>query len=277
MKKIVIATDFSENSDSALVYATFLAQQWKAELLVIHAYFPVVSIDPNLAYDTVAPSTLQEEMIKSFEEQLDKIVDSLKDKQVKAQRELVVGSLSSGIAAFAKEKNADLIVVGKTPDTSFFNRLIGNTALHVVDNVNIPVLVVPVNSPAPSFRKIIYGTELESEEKEVLAKVFEWADTFKAKVELIKVNVDFELDVQDDKQLLKDIEKNFAKEKFTFSTIKAEQVSEGLLNAAHTHKADLLVVARHHHSFLSELINPGKSKTIINKTDIPLLVYDMGE
>lgn len=277
MKKIVIATDFSENSDSALVYATFLAQQWKAELLVIHAYFPVVSIDPNLAYDTVAPSTLQEEMIKSFEEQLDKIVDSLKDKQVKAQRELVVGSLSSGIAAFAKEKNADLIVVGKTPDTSFFNRLIGNTALHVVDNVNIPVLVVPMNSPTPSFRKIIYGTELESEEKEVLAKVFEWADTFKAKVELIKVNVDFELDVQDDKQLLKDIEKNFAKEKFTFSTIKAEQVSEGLLNAAHTHKADLLVVARHHHSFLSELINPGKSKAIINKTDIPLLVYDMGE
>ena len=188
---------------------------------------------------------------------------------------MMVGSLSSSIADLAKTKKADLIIVGKTPDTSFFDRLTGSTATSVVNNTSVPVLIVPANSHTPSFKNIIYGTELESEEKRVLAKVFEFGKEFHSKVTLIKVNADFELNVQDDEQLLKDIQDGFSKEKFAFEAIKADDVSEGLLNSAHTHKADLLVVAGHHHNFLSELINPSKSKEIINKTDIPLLVYDI--
>jgi nucleotide-binding universal stress UspA family protein len=275
MKKIIVATDFSENSDSALAYATFLAKQFKAELLVVHIFFPVVPLDPNLAYDTIAPSTLQEEMVKSYEVQLKTIVDSLEEKQIKVKSELIVGSLSSSIADFAKTKKADLIIVGKTPDPSFFDRLTDSTASSVVNNTSVPVLIVPAHSHTPSFKHIIYGTELESEEKNVLAKVFELAKALDSKITLIKVNADFELNVQDDEQLLKDIQEGFSKEKFTFEAIKADNVSEGLLNSAHTHKADLLVVAGHHHNFLSDLINPSKSKEIINKTDIPLLVYDI--
>jgi nucleotide-binding universal stress UspA family protein len=275
MKKIIFATDFSESSDSALVYASFLAQQFKAELMVVHIYLPMVPLDPNLSYDTIAPSTLQDEMIKNYEKQLAEVVDVLNKKQVKATSELIIGSLSSGIADIAKSKEADLIIVGKTPDISFFDRLMGSTATSVVNNTSIPVLIVPANSHKPSFEHIIYGTELESEEKDVLARVFEFGKEFHSKITLIKVNADFELNVQDDEQLLKDIQDGFSKEKFAFEAIKADNVSEGLLTSAHNHEADLLVVAGHHHNFLSELINPSKSKEIINKTDIPVLVYDI--
>ncbi len=275
MKKIIIATDFSENSDGALAYGTFLAEQFKAELLIVHTYFPVVPLDPNLPYDTVAPTVLQEEMIKSYERQLNETVESLKAKGIKVESELIVGSLSSGIADFAKEKKADLIIVGKTDDNTFFGKLIGSTASNVIRSTSVPVLIVPVHSHTPSFKNIVYGTELESEEKDVLNKVFELAKGLDAKVTLIKINADFEMDIQDDAQLLKDIQEGFAKEQFSFEAIKAHSVSDGLLDSAHTHQADLLVVARHHHSFLSELVNPGKSKAIINKTDIPLLVYDI--
>lgn len=275
MKKIIVATDFSENSDSALAYATFLARQFEAQLLVVHICSPIVPIDPNLAYETIVPSTLQEDIIKNSEIQLNSIVDSLKEKQIKVYSELIVGSLSSSIADFAKSKKADLIIIGKTPDASFFDRLIGSTASSVVNNTSIPVLIVPAHCHTPSFKHIIYGTELESEEKNVLAKVFEFAKRFHSKITLIKVNADFELNVQDDEQMLEDIQEGFSKEKFAFEAIKADDVSEGLLNSAHTHKCDLLVVAGHHHNFLSELINPSKSKEIIDKTDIPLLVYDI--
>ncbi|GAB3512504.1 universal stress protein [Emticicia fontis] len=275
MKKIIFATDFSENADSALAYATYLAKQFNSEILVVHIYFPMVPLDPNLAYDTIAPSTLQEEMMKNYELQLKGVVDSLKEKHIEADGEVIVGSLSSSIADMAKSKKADLIIMGKTPNDSFLGRLIGTTSTSVVNNTSVPVLIVPANSHTPSFKSIIYGTELESEEKDVLAKVFELGKEFHSKITLVKINADFELNVQDDNQLLKDIQDGFPKEKFTFEAIKADNVSQGLLNAAHTHEADLLVVAGHHHSFLSELINPSKSKEIINKTDIPLLVYDI--
>jgi nucleotide-binding universal stress UspA family protein len=275
MKKIILATDFSQNSDSALAYATFLASQFKAELLIVHIYLPMVPLDPNLAYDTIAPTTLQEEIIKNYEKQLNSLVDSLKQKHIKADSELILGGLSSSIAEIAKNKKADLIIVGKTPNDTFFDRLMGSTATSVINHTSVPVLIVPAGSHTPSFRSIIYGTELESEEKNVLSKVFAFARGVHSKITLIKVNADFELNVQDDQQLLKDIQEGFSKEQFAFEAIKADDVSEGLLNSAHKHKADLLVVARHHHNFLSELINPSKSKAIINKTDIPLLVYDI--
>ncbi|MBA4853085.1 universal stress protein [Emticicia sp. BO119] len=275
MKKIIVATDFSENSDSAFSYATFLASKFNAELLVVHIFFPMVPLDPNLAYDTIAPSTLQEEMVKSYEIQLKTIVDALTEKKIKAESELIVGSLSVSIADFAKNKKADLIIIGKTPDTSFFDRLIGSTASSVVNNTSVPVLIVPAHSHTPSFTHIVYGTELESEEKNVLARLFDFAREFHSKITLIKINADFELNVQDDKQMLKDIQEGFSKEQFAFEAIKADDVSEGLLSSVHNHKADLLVVAGHHHDFLSDLINPSKSKKIINKTDIPLLVYDI--
>lgn len=275
MKKIIIATDFSESSESALVYATFLAKQFDAELLLIHTYFPVVPLDGNLAYDTVAPTTIQEEMIKSFEKQLHDIEASLKAKQIKVSTEVIIGSVSSSIATFAKEKKADLIIVGKTPDPSFFDRLAGSTATNLIGNTSVPVLIVPSNSHKPSFKQIVYGTELESEEKKVLKQLFAFAKSVEAKVFLIKIDADFEPNIQDDNQILADLNKSFAKEDFTFITVKTRDVSEGLLEAAHTHKADLLVVARHHHNFLSELVNSSKSKEIINKTDIPVLVYDI--
>lgn len=275
MKKIIIATDFSETSESALAYATFLAKHFDAELLLIHTYFPVVPLDANLAYDTIAPTTIQEEMIKSFEQQLHDLETSLKAKHIKVSAEVIVGSVSSSIATFAKEKKADLIIVGKTPDPSFFDRLAGSTATNLIGNTSVPVLIVPANNHKPSFKNIVYGTELESEEKNVLKQLFTFAKSVEANVSLIKVDADFEPDIQDDKQMLADLSKSFAKEDFTFTVVKASNVSEGLISAAHTHKANLLVIARHHHNFLSELVNPSKSKEIINKTDVPVLVYDI--
>ena len=276
MKKILIATDFSENSDKALAYATFLAKKLDASLLVIHLHFPIVQVDPTMGYDTINP-VIQQEIMEIHQKQLKDLESSMKDKKIKVESELISGGLSSSIAEIAQEKKADLIIVGKTPGGDFFDRLIGSTAAHVVANVSIPVLIVPANSEAPAFKKLMYGTELEANENPILTKVFAFAKPLKAKVELVKVYVEFEPDIQDDKQLLSDIEKKFSKEGFSYSTTKASDVSEGLLKSAHQHKADLIIIAGQHHSFLEELVNPSKSKEIINKTDIPLLVYDMSK
>jgi len=275
MKKIVIATDFMESSDGALAYATFLAEQFNAELSVVHVYFPVASADPTIPYENITPFSLQEDLIDTFESKLKEVVESLKSKKIKATSELVTGSVSSSVSSYAEDKGADLIVVGKTPENSFFDRLIGSSASDIVKSTSIPVLIVPTASHKPAFGNIVYGTELESEEKEVLGKVFKLAEKLGSKVTLIKVNADFEPDIQDDNQVLADIKKSFPKGRFSFEAVSADHVSEGLLHAAHTHKADVLVVARHHHNFLSEIVNPSKSKEIIGKTDIPLLVYDL--
>ncbi|UTA69351.1 universal stress protein [Emticicia sp. 21SJ11W-3] len=275
MKKIVVATDFQSSSEDAFAYATYLAEQFEAELALVHVYFPIVSTDPNMPYDSIAPVSLQEEMMQIYETRLAETLASIPNKTLKTSSKLIIGSVSSGVSGYADEVGADLIVVGRNHESSFFERIIGSSASDIVKNTSIPVLIVPAASHKPSVKSIIYGTELESDEKEVLAKVFAFANQLKAKVTLTKINVAFEPDIQDDKQMLADIKESFADQHFSYEIVDASLVSEGLLHAAHKTDADLLVIARHHHNFLSQLVNPSKSKVIIGKTDIPLLVYDL--
>ncbi|PLK45674.1 universal stress protein [Emticicia sp. TH156] len=275
MKKIVVATDFQSSSEDAFAYATYLAEQFEAELALVHVYFPIVSTDPNMPYDSIAPVSLQEEMIQIYETRLAETLASIPNKTLKTSSKLIIGSVSSGVSGYAEEVGADLIVVGRNHESSFFERLIGSSASDIVKNTSIPVLIVPAASHKPFIKSIIYGTELESDEKEVLAKVFAFANQLKARVTLTKINVAFEPDIQDDKQMLADIKESFAEQHFSYEIVDASLVSEGLLQAAHKTDADLLVIARHHHNFLSQLVNPSKSKEIIGKTDIPLLVYDL--
>ncbi|WP_259014360.1 universal stress protein [Emticicia fluvialis] len=275
MKKIVVATDFQSSSEDAFAYATYLAEQFEAELALVHVYFPILSTDPNMPYDSIAPVSLQEEMMQIYETRLAETLASIPNKTLKTSSKLIIGSVSSGVSGYADEVGADLIVVGRNHESSFFERIIGSSASDIVKNTSIPVLIVPAASHKPSVKSIIYGTELESDEKEVLAKVFAFANQLKAKVTLTKINVAFEPDIQDDKQMLADIKESFADQHFSYEIVDASLVSEGLLHAAHKTDADLLVIARHHHNFLSQLVNPSKSKVIIGKTDIPLLVYDL--
>ncbi len=134
---IVIATDFSETSLLAMETGFKLAQESAAEVHLLHVFNPPVGMDPM---GTVAPSLGNlEEAAKG---QLEGLVPENIPEGVTIHPVVLRGMPTSTIAEFARDKDADLIVVGTHGRTGLGRLFMGSTAEALLRQAPCHVMVV---------------------------------------------------------------------------------------------------------------------------------------
>jgi nucleotide-binding universal stress UspA family protein len=143
LKNILVATDFSEPSDAALLYGRALANNFDATLHVVH----VVGNVPTLVYGAeayaVSMPELQQELEDSARQQLAAIlVDN--DLPPMLVRQLVITSNApaAAIVDYATRERIDLIVTGTQGRGGVAHLLMGSVAERVVRTAPCPVLTV---------------------------------------------------------------------------------------------------------------------------------------
>jgi nucleotide-binding universal stress UspA family protein len=141
LKKILLATDFSDHSRVALRYAAALAQAFDAEVLVVHVMeIPsLISQLPPTGDSYIPPdwTAAQEAHARAQVEKL------LADSGVARIRSLLrTGSPFVEIVAAAREEEVDLIVVGTHGHGVLAHMLLGSVAERVVRKAPCPVLTV---------------------------------------------------------------------------------------------------------------------------------------
>ena len=139
LKRILVPTDFSESSNSAYKYALRLAQQFCAELHVIHVLEPVLSAQFAGPPEKQAISNKE---LASVEEELRAWADSVEAMGVTANMVLRNGLPAHEIVEAAKDIDIDLIVIASLGFTGWKHFCIGSTAERVVRAAPCPVLVV---------------------------------------------------------------------------------------------------------------------------------------
>ena len=145
IRKIIVATDFSEPSKNAVAMAVDLARRLDAELTIVHVWQLPALASASAEYalaDMVGP------LIDAARDQLD-----LETSRVKAMLPTVTSDLRGGgcwdqIIETARERKADLIVLGTHGRTGVRRALLGSVAESVVRHSPIPVLAVPSHAPA---------------------------------------------------------------------------------------------------------------------------------
>lgn len=268
MKKILFPTDFSFESEKAFAFAQLIATHFDAELLVLHTYLPSY-VDPSIPIDIA--SNLQNELIDSLKNQLDEVVLAAKVKGVKVSGKLVYSDIKNGVLETVREENCEMVVIGKTDDNGFFYKLVGSNAAHIANSAKVPVLMVPAKVENVRLEKFLYGTQLEEDELEQLAQLSKFTDSLNASFCLGHIIVENELNIESDEQLLYEIKEAFSG--ILIHTIDAQNVTTGLLELAHAHHCDALVVSTHHRNFFTQLLDPSKSEHLINHSDLPVLIY----
>lgn len=135
-KQVVVATDFSEASGSAIELAVAIALQDGAALTVVH-----VSELP-LFPETVPPVDLIKAITEEDEKRLDALMATLRDRCPGARPVLRTGSAWEEILAAAAEARADLVVLGTHGRRGFLHAVLGSVAERVVRLSPVPVLTV---------------------------------------------------------------------------------------------------------------------------------------
>jgi universal stress protein A len=145
ISKILLATDFSDDSNYALSYAVEMAQRFTAELIVLHVdqpLAPVMVSELNPGLDLSAMNRIAEEQSLLALGELDKTVVRLREKQLKVRGLLRVGAPFLEIVTTAQSESIDLIVVGTHGRSGLAHVLMGSVAERVVRKAHCAVLTV---------------------------------------------------------------------------------------------------------------------------------------
>ncbi len=276
MKKILIPIDFSENTDRTLAAAKALATPSETQLLILHAYQPPL---PDLTVPSAAgmiplPPNLEE----TFRKRLGEYVVTANAQGYRAEGLWTVGGIHPAVFDAIKQHNPDMVVLGRSGTGGFLDRLLGSSATHIGLDATCPVLIVPPQATPKKFREIVYATQLEYEETEILSRAFPLFEKLGGRVTFIKINSDAQPNIQSDQQYIEQITGEFSLMQEDFVVRTHDSVLQGIEDYCDEIKADLLVMSTRRRGFLEAFItNPSVTKKMIIDTHIPLLVYHINE
>jgi nucleotide-binding universal stress UspA family protein len=141
IEKILVAHDFSENSEHAFNYAYTLAKNFNARLILIHVIHEALDLRgfyvPHISFDV-----LDKEIEESAKQMMEKFCQSHLRDFPNYESSVVIGVPYLEILKKAKEENVSMIVMGTQGLTVVAHLLFGSTAERVLRNAKCPILVV---------------------------------------------------------------------------------------------------------------------------------------
>jgi len=132
LNRILICTDFSESSDRALQYAISVAEEYGAELTVMH----VVEGAPDQAK--------REEVIATAKQRFERLVPTEKRTTIKTKILVLFGKPYQRIVEYAREAEIDLVTMGVRGAGALDRAIFGSTTYRVIQLGPCPVLAVHV-------------------------------------------------------------------------------------------------------------------------------------
>ena len=137
---IVCPVDYSDCSKRALRFAGALAEHFAARLVVLHVFDPLVAGTAALHQFDVTGRDGQEELRLFTEDHLPASVRESK----RIERVLLLGTPGHEIIQLARERDADLLVMGTHGFSGVRKAFFGSTLQGVLRRAQVPVLAVPI-------------------------------------------------------------------------------------------------------------------------------------
>ena len=160
MKRILVPTDFSENSINALKVAAQLARKHESEIFLLHILeLPAHVIDPvSSPGNNIVPEAVfyMKGAHQRFEELLRS--DYLKGITVHETVNSNFAKAYDGIIDSSKELGVDMIVIGSHGSEGLEELLVGSNTEKVVRSSEVPVLVIKHEHQLFEVNDLVYAT-----------------------------------------------------------------------------------------------------------------------
>jgi nucleotide-binding universal stress UspA family protein len=195
MSAIVCATDLSEGSNKALHLASFIAENYKAKLIVAH----VIDLPAVTPYGEtmVDPQELQSRVAQSAREQINDILGGKpKDHW---ELKVTIGYPTKEIHEIIRETGAGLLVAATHIRSGIERLLLGSVTRKLMFTLKVPFLVVSGSLPMErtslhKIESILISTDFSRESLEAVSWGFDFARVFDSRPTLVSVIESTQLD-----------------------------------------------------------------------------------
>ena len=274
MSKILCPVDFSTASLNAIEFAVRIAEKSNSSLLLVHS-FTAEEFSRIVGSESVDRN--YKESLEAAEKKLENLsyrVRGLSEhKTLYCQYEILLGNLTDQILVKAEEEDFDLIVMGTT-GISKTGIPMGSNTSKIIERSPIPVFCVPENATYAGFKKIIYATDYQPDDKKALQDVVSFAMLFDARINVVHLSHHpSEEDRKSFKSFMEELKSFVQYDKISYDIIfSKEETSLALEDYFYDQGADLLVLLSKRRNFLESLFHKSVTRRLSFVIDKPFEV-----
>lgn len=171
--KILVPTDFSEQSNIALEQSYTLAREYHAEITLLYV------IEDSGMLVKLFSSEQHEDHRKNVQYQLDLLAAAVEKKSKITVNTLIAkGVIYEKIAEVADLINATMIIMGTNGGEGLKKRFIGSNALRVARESKIPVITIKGKHHRNGCKNIVLPLDLTKQTREKVGKAIELSRLF---------------------------------------------------------------------------------------------------
>jgi nucleotide-binding universal stress UspA family protein len=270
MKKILVATDFSNCASKAMEYALEIATLLNVEVCAIHAIGTNEGVNNNMFNAIYIEDYYNNKRIA-----LDNWVNSFTVKKeyenVNVSSLCEVGSLSNVITKYIDKNPVEMLVMG-TMGSSGISGIFGSNANAMVEKTKIPTLIIPLESNFTKEPVITLATDfsskLSAEDIQGLTELIAGTGSKKLNV----INIIEGNDWKPNQAGEENLKSLFPAVELTFKYINEEKPSEGIMNFVVSNQTDILCLVKHHHNLIYRIFNRSTVNQVMNKSIKAVLI-----
>lgn len=274
MTRILLPTDFSDNSFEAIRYSLLVYKDIKCTFYLLHTYTPPVY---HTEYLIGSPGQigLGDIIQESSMAQLEKLKSRLENQYTNPKHSIIIrtafNTLLDEISETVKAENIDLIVMGTKGATGAKEILLGTNTVHVIKRANCPLIAVPPEYEHEMPKEILFPTDYEIEyDKEKLRPLIEIALRHKSRINVMHVRTGYDLNIVQKKH------KEQLEKLLTNKVLFHEVPENGIIAAVNTfqvkEKINLLMMVQNKHTFIERLFIEPIIKKIGFHITVPFMV-----
>lgn len=268
MRTFIAFTDFSKNARYASEYAVQLAMKRNASLKLIHVFENPVAVS-EYELTTIHFHNMEERILRQLEERKQELIDKYGD-QVSITCQTFNRYLVERMRQLFTDPDVKLAIIGLTGSgmTNFF---LGSNTLDIVEHSGCIVMTVPPHSVFRPIKNIVFACNMEDMSATIpVKKIKKISALFDAQLYVLHV-MPREIPDEELKQkeaalaeLLQDIP-------YSFHTVRNRNIFAGIKDFSKEIKADLITIIPGKHDFWGRLLQVNHTKTMLFRSDIPIL------
>jgi len=265
MQKLMVTTDGSEYSESAVREAISLAKACSSHLIAISV------VKTNAEVDSILP-----QFIEKAEEETVKHLESVKDRAAKEGVNCTtIVSLGEepyeDIVRHASKNSVDMIIMGTHGRKAVKRLMMGSVTAMVIGHSSCNVLAVPLNAKI-DCRGILLATDGSRYSEAAAAEALEMARRCGSSLSVISV-ASSEAEVASAKDIVNKVAQAAEREGVKAALVAATGTPyEAIVETSRQNAADLIVIGSHGRTGLSRLLMGSVAERVIGLAEAAVLV-----
>ncbi len=275
MKTILFPTDFSKNAIHASLYAAMLVKLYDANLVMLHVHNIPMVPENNHSFEIKNAISLNETSAKEdLEAFTKKFMEHSNLSSERIIQRVEYGFAAESIVETAHSIKADLIVMGTKGASDRLDKWLGTHAQEVMKKAECPVFIIPKNVPIDYPQRILYAADFKEDEVSATQRLLTIAKPLGATCKVVHIHEYLEPNIGHFvEETIKELEEKFKNEDITIQRLHRDDIIEGLETYIKTYNPDVLAMAIHEKSFLSNIFDTSVTRHFIQEAKLPMLTF----